>query len=350
MDLWQWANAWPWSVTTALTLCLALVIDAIWGEPAARCHPVVWMGRALQAMQGWVFADSSTPSPTADSVASAGIPGIFWRGALAWCALALGFTLVAWALQWLLQLLPGPLAAVLLALAFKPMLAWRMLRQEVQQVEQALQQSLEQGQQQLARLVSRDTQVLNATQVRESALESLSENLNDSVIAPLFWFAMLGLPGAVLYRFANTADAMWGYPGERGGRYWWWAGKWAARCDDVLSFIPARLTALLLLLGAWLLWLVQALSHKHAADAKPSLSLGELRLEAKQTPSPNSGWPMATMAVLLGIRLSKPGVYVLHAAGRAAQPADTPRAVRLATAAVWLGAVLVTVLLCVVSC
>jgi adenosylcobinamide-phosphate synthase len=83
-------------------------------------------------------------------------------------------------------------------------------------------------------------------QVRESAIESLAENLNDSVVAPLFWFALLGLPGAALYRFANTADAMWGYPGMRGGRYWQWAGKWAARADDVLSWLPARITALLL--------------------------------------------------------------------------------------------------------
>ncbi|WP_143760170.1 CobD/CbiB family cobalamin biosynthesis protein, partial [Colwellia marinimaniae] len=91
-----------------------------------------------------------------------------------------------------------------------------------------------------------DVQPLDATAVRESAIESLAENLSDSVIAPLFWFVLLGLPGAALYRFANTADAMWGYPGMRGGRYWQWAGKWAARADDVLSWLPARLTALLL--------------------------------------------------------------------------------------------------------
>ncbi len=84
--------------------------------------------------------------------------------------------------------------------------------------------------------------------MRESAIESLAENLNDSVVAPIFWFVLFGLPGAALYRFANTADAMWGYRGLRHGVNWEWAGKWAARADDVLSWLPARLTALLLVL------------------------------------------------------------------------------------------------------
>ncbi|MFX6477158.1 cobalamin biosynthesis protein, partial [Acinetobacter baumannii] len=88
-----------------------------------------------------------------------------------------------------------------------------MLHDEVQAVEVALGQSLPAGRAQLARLVSRDVSALTAVQVRESAIESLAENLNDSVVAPLFWFALLGLPGAALYRLANTADAMWGYPG-----------------------------------------------------------------------------------------------------------------------------------------
>ena len=91
---------------------------------------------------------------------------------------------------------------------------------------------------------------LSEAQVRESAIETLAENLNDSVVAPLFWFVLLGLPGAALYRFANTADAMWGYRGVYQGQNWEWAGKWAARADDVLSWLPARLTALLLVMAA----------------------------------------------------------------------------------------------------
>lgn len=323
----------------ALVVLLALAIDQLWGEPAARWHPVVWMGRSLQWMQTWVFA-LRPPELRPQAQTTAATPQIFWRGAFAWCLLALCFASLAWGLERCLQTLPWPLYTVLLALALKPMLAWRMLRQEVQHVELALQLSLVQGQQQLARLVSRDTTVLDATQVRESALESLAENLNDSVIAPLFWFALLGLPGAVLYRFANTADAMWGYIGQRGGRDWTWAGKWAARSDDVLSYIPARITALLLLVSAWL-W--HGFASSYAGRAMPVSSLAalrELRTQAAQTPSPNSGWPMACMAMLLDIRLSKPGVYVLHASGRKASAGDMAHAVRLASMAVLFGTLL----------
>ena len=136
-------------------------------------------------------------------------------------------------------------------------------------------------------------------------------------MAPLFWFVMLGLPGAALFRFANTADAMWGYPGVYQGRNWLWAGKWAARADDVLGWVPARLTALLLALVV--------------RGAGGSLSLARLRAEAARTPSPNSGWPMAAMALALDVRLGKPGGYVLHAEGRSACSQDTVCAVSYAS-------------------
>ena len=225
--------------------------------------------------------------------------------------------IVSWGLERLALQLPVPLAALALALCLKPLLAWRMLRDEVLAVEAALGQSLPAGRERLSWLVSRDVQQLDAVQVRESAIESLAENLSDSVVAPVFWFVLLGLPGAALYRFANTADAMWGYTGPRGGRYWLWAGKWAARADDALSWLPARLTALLLALAArrWPAGLAQ---------------------EARKTPSPNSGWPMAAMALLLGVRLAKPGVYALHPRGRQAGPLDTRRAAALGGLAVLL--------------
>ena len=122
---------------------------------------------------------------------------------------------------------------------------------------------------------------------------------------------LLGLPGAALYRLANTADAMWGYPGMHGGRYWQWAGKWAARADDVLSWLPARITALLL------------------AVLARGLPPATLARQARRTPSPNSGWPMAAMALALGVRLGKPGVYVLNASARDPGPLDTRRAAKL---------------------
>ena len=293
----------------ATAAALALLIDRLFGEPPARWHPVVWMGRGL----GWAGARIAPRAPTPRDF------GSFWLSALVWCALAAITLGASWGLQWAALQLPLAPAALLLALLLKPLLAWRMLAAEVGAVEAALAQSLTAGRARLAWLVSRDVAALDAAQVRESAIESLAENLNDSVVAPLFWFAVAGLPGAALYRFANTADAMWGYPGMHGGRYWQWAGKWAARADDVLSWLPARLTALLL--AAFAGW------PPRAAQRVP---LRTLRREAARTPSPNSGWPMAAMALALGVRLGKPGVYQLHGAGRAVQAGDVQAALHLA--------------------
>ncbi len=198
--VWGWPAAAVWICVPLL----ALAVDWWLGEPRAAWHPVVWMG---QALQGW--GDRlAPPVPVAKDLK------LFWHAALIWCALAAIVLIVAWVAQYLVLMLHVFLAAALLALLLKPLLAWRMLHDEVLAVEVALGQSLPAGRAQLARLVSRDVSVLTAVQVRESAIESLAENLNDSVVAPLFWFALLGLPGAALYRFANTADAMWGYRGH----------------------------------------------------------------------------------------------------------------------------------------
>lgn len=298
-----------WALAAAVPV--ALLIDRLLGEPPVRCHPVVWMGNALQWAGERVAPEAAHAPPGRDLKA-------FGLAALAWCALAAIVTVAAWGLQWaVLRHAPAWGAALAIGLLLKPLLAWRMLRGEVLAVEAALAQSLDAGRERLSRLVSRDVAVLDAVQVRESAIESLAENLNDSVVAPLFWFALLGLPGAALYRFANTADAMWGYPGQRGGRWWQWAGKWAARADDVLSWLPARLTAALL----WAL----------ARSPLPRARWPLLAAQARLTPSPNSGWPMAAMALALGVRLGKPGAYVLNGRGRAAGPTDTHQAAHWAS-------------------
>jgi adenosylcobinamide-phosphate synthase len=223
----------------------------------------------------------------------------------------------------------GVLAAALMACLLKPMFAWAMLKSEVLAVEKALNPvhggSLAAGRERLSWLVSRDVANLSELQVRESAIESLAENLNDSVIAPIFWFVLLGLPGAALYRFANTADAMWGYPGVYKGQNWQWAGKWAARADDVLNWVPARITGVLL------------------AAVSSGLNWSNLRTQAGQTPSPNSGWPMAAMALGLGVCLQKPGVYALNALGRAVHASDvllaTSYALKALLAAVFIALV-----------
>ncbi|MDP9902526.1 adenosylcobinamide-phosphate synthase CbiB [Variovorax ginsengisoli] len=294
-------------LSTWAALCIALLVDHCWGEPPARWHPVVWMGRYL----GWAGARVAPPMGRPYRRARA-----FVAGMLAWCVGAGCVLAVALGVQGLLVQLPWWLSAPLLGLCLKPLLAWRMLHAEVLAVETALGVSLAAGRAQLARLVSRDVAVLSEAEVRESAIESLAENLNDSVVAPLFWFVLLGLPGAALYRFANTADAMWGYLGERGGRDWTWAGKWTARVDDVLSWLPARMTAAVL-------WMTAPRGRVARQGWR------RLRREAQRTPSPNSGWPMAAMALRLDVRLGKPGVYTLHAAGRSPVATDSGAAARL---------------------
>jgi adenosylcobinamide-phosphate synthase len=288
---------------------LALLVDRLLGEPPAWMHPVVGMGKYLACCEPRLLALRPAPALLA--------------GTLLWLAAAALVVLAALAVQRaLIQRLPQAVAVALLALLLKPLMAWHMLASEVRAVEAALGDSLEAGRARLAWLVSRDVTTLDEAQVRESAIESLAENLNDSVVAPVFWFLLLGLPGAALYRYANTADAMWGYRGVYRGQEWEWAGKWAARADDVLSWLPARLSALLL-----------ALVHG-------GLSLRALRMEAARTPSPNSGWPMAAMALALDVRLRKPGVYALHGTARAPQAGDTARAIAYAGRAVLALAVL----------
>ena len=296
----------------ASALLIAFVIDHFFGEPPARLHPVVWMGNCLNCAAVRVLPKSANHQ---DNGNAPDYPS-FLAGAGVWIALSAIILIVNYSLQQAVLQLPAIWAALLLGLLLKPLLAWRMLSREVQAVEAALQVSLEAGRAQLSMLVSRDTAALSESQVRESAIETLAENLNDSVIAPIFWFVLLGLPGAAVYRFANTADAMWGYEGFYNGRNWEWAGKWAARADDVLSWLPARITAVLL-------WLVSGF--------EVSGFWMRLRQEAPKTPSPNSGWPMAAMALLLNIRLSKPDVYTLNASGRAPNASDTKKSIKLAS-------------------
>ncbi|MBO1437338.1 adenosylcobinamide-phosphate synthase CbiB [Meiothermus sp. CFH 77666] len=286
-----------------MSILLALLLDWSLGEPPARLHPVVWMGRYL----GW--AGRGLPKLSAARA--------FWAGGLAWGLGALLFVGVYAFLARLLGGLPWWLEVPLTALLLKPLFAFRMLLTEARAVEKALQTSLEAGRARLSFLVSRNTRQLDEDQVRESLLESISENLSDSVIAPLFWYLLLGLPGAALYRFANTADAMWGYRGE-----WEWAGKWAARADDLMNLLPARLTALLI-------W-----------GVAPIFALGQLRAEARKTPSPNSGWPMAALALGLGVRLGKPGVYVLNPSSPSPSAGNVQLGLARVVQAGWLGGLL----------
>jgi len=297
----------PWGLTRAGAVLVALWVDRRWGEPPARWHPVVAMGRLLGALS----AGQPRRSPRV-----AFLQGLaaWWLGAALVATVALlpmGLALVVLdrgdTHGALAAVASAAVAAVVLGLALKPLLAWRMLRDEVVGVAQALGDGLPAGRARLSRLVSRDTAALSAGDVREAAIETLAENLNDSVVAPLWWFAVGGLPAAAVYRWANTADAMHGHRGR-----WNWAGKWAAHADDVLSWLPARATG-------WLLW--------WPWKRRGAATRAGLRADARATPSPNGGHPMGTMARLLGVRLGKPGVYLLNPTGRAPEAADLNAAV-----------------------
>lgn len=297
-----------------LAMLIALLVDRCFGEPPAWAHPVVGMGRYLGA-----FGDRLNALPPARAFTGGALVWLFGAALVAALAITLETGLILGLAPWASW--PALLGcALLLGLLLKPLLAWAMLVDEALAVERALGESLDAGRTRLARLVSRDTGTLTEAEVREAAIETLAENLNDSVIAPLFWFAIAGLPGAAVYRFANTADAMWGYRDQRE-----WSGKFAARADDLLSWIPARITALALM------------------GLRPALLL-RLCAEAPRTPSPNSGWPMAAMALRLNLRLAKPGVYSLNDGGAAPRPADLQRAARLARRAM-LGCTLLLALL-----
>lgn len=275
----------------ACTLLLAAALDRACGEPPNAWHPVAWFGRAMAPVGQWLLV---LPSRAA-------LP----LGALAWVLAVGSAALLGWVVQ--LELLRWVadgrwwLALPVAAVALKPSLCWRMLHDEVAAVETALSESTEAGRAQVARLCSRNVEQLEPTAVREAAIETLAENLNDSWVAPLFWFVLAGLPGAWAFRAANTLDAMWGYRGQ-----WEWAGKWAAHADDVLAWLPARITAALL-------W-------------RPGVRLRALAREARLTPSPNGGWPMAAMALRLGVQLGKPTVYLLNATGHAADEQTLRRA------------------------
>lgn len=257
-----------------MAILIAFALDLLFAEPPASVHPVVWMGNLLKILR------KAMPSPPRAA---------FWAGAGLWCAGAALVGAIASALERAASCLGHGSPFVLGALVF-PLISFRFLFSEVGGVAEALESDLDEGRRKLSMLVSRDVSSLSRTDVREAALETLAENLTDSVVAPLFWYALLGLPGAAVYRFANTADAMWGYRGEME-----WKGKWAARADDALNWIPARLTGLLIWLGGF--------------------DLRKLPSEAGKTPSPNGGWTMGAMALALGIRLGKPGVYLLNPEG-----------------------------------
>ncbi len=285
---------------SAALLIPAMLLDAALGEPkwlwSRAPHPAVLMGRAVQAMDDTLNAGADRRA----------------KGVVAMVVLGVGAAL----LGWLIALVPdfGLLEVIVAAI----LLAQRSLVDHVRAVADGLRMSLAEGRGSVAMIVGRDTGGMDQPAVARAAIESAAENLSDGVIAPAFWFLIGGLPGLMLYKITNTADSMIGHRTPRHEAFGWAA----ARFDDLLNLVPARMTAALI-----------AAAHGwfHAAP---------ILRDAPLHRSPNAGWPEAAMAVVLGVSLSGPRSYhgvtrdfpwVWPEGRQDAGPADIDRAV----AALW---------------
>ena len=253
-----------------LPLLLGYLLDLIFGDPERLPHPIVWFGKMIS----W---GEHRLNRGRHRMAKGAVMSVVY------------ILLVFFVLWGLIRLIPNAILwGVLNTIIIFYCLAGTTLIREVRNVFLALDESLEAGRKQVARIVGRDTSELTAQEVRTAALETLAENLSDGVIAPLFWLAVLGVPGMVAYKMVNTLDSMIGYRTERYKDF----GCWAARIDDIANYIPARLTAVLMVI----------------ASGKPTL-LKFVWRNGRKHASPNSGYPEAALAGALNCRFGGPHYY-----------------------------------------
>ena len=291
--------------TLPFSLLIGWVLDLIFGDPARLPHPIVWFGKVISAFEHNLNKGSHRKL----------------KGALTAIGLILFVFLIAWMLRKLLgifglfifdgtheQVYQIPVLLYLFdILAIFYCLAGTTLIREVRAVFLALDRSLEEGRQQVARIVGRDTSGLSAQEVRTAALETLAENLSDGVIAPLFWLAILGTPGMLAYKMVNTLDSMIGYKTERYRDF----GCWAAHIDDIANYIPARMTALLMVFSSG----IRRLCPFGSKRAEPRQSTVHdslftfVRRYGRCHASPNSGYPEAALAGILDCRFGGPHYY-----------------------------------------
>ena len=299
---------WDGLVLNALVLILAVALDRLLPEPPARFHPVVWMGRTISVLER-----AAPQSPSA----------AFLFG----CAVVVVVVGVWTALAWLLVaalVSVHPIAYVMGgAILLRTTFTVRGLSSAARHTHQTLSEGrLNDARASLRSLVSRDPTSLTASMVAASAIESVAENTTDSYIGPWLTFAVLGVPGAMAYRAVNTLDSMLGYRGS-----YEYLGKASARLDDAVNLVPARLSALLLLVSGAL----GRLSVRRAWSI--------MLRDRGRTASPNAGVTMSAIAGLLGTRLEKPGHYCLGAGLRDPEAGDIGMAVRVAERAAILGVV-----------
>lgn len=299
-------------MTRTAALLIALLIDRLIGkEPPIAIHPVCWMGNWLRFTSRRAL---KIPAERRYVRLTAG-------AALIISGIAL-FAIPPLCLARALRSAPPFIEIIVTALLLKPLFTLSGLIRAGREIQSALAAGDLSEARRLTgyHLVSRDTSELSPDEVAGAVIESLSENLTDSFFSPLFYFCLGGLPAAAAYRLVNTADAMIGYRDEK----WEWIGKFAARLDDVLNFVPARICALALGLAALM------------CGANGRGSFAALRHDRKRTASPNAGWTMSVTAGALGVVLRKDGCYVLNEGGGEADADDISRAIRLVESGAWI--------------
>lgn len=258
-----------------IILVLAWIADWLLGDPMWLPHPIVYYGK-------WIAYGEKKLNKAGNRKAKGAVFAV--------CSIVLSFLLSFIVLYLIRQYTYSAVYVLVSALLLFFCLAGTTLIREVRWVFLAVDESLEKGRKQVARIVGRDTQNLSAQEVRAAALETLAENLSDGVIAPLFWFALLGVPGALMYKMVNTLDSMIGYQNPRYKDF----GCWAARIDDAFNFIPARITAYLMAI----------------VSGKPLLPLLKfIHKFGRCHASPNSGWPESALAGILDCRFGGPHDY-----------------------------------------
>lgn len=291
-----------------LILALALIIDSTLGDPPNAFHPVAWMGRVISFLDRGRLSHGPLSQFVYGAVITLFVVALFTLPVYFLLLYLKGVSFVAYVLA----------GAVLLKLTF----SLRGLGSTVHKIKRLLlDEKLDEVRFELCALVSRDTSSLSKPLLISAAVESAAESTCDSFVAPLFYFLFLGIPGAIAYRVINTLDAMIGYRGK-----YEHLGKFAAKLDDVVNLVPARLTALLLVLAAFL----------SKGDGRASWRV-MLRDHAR-TESPNAGWPMSAAAGALSVKLEKVRHYQLGEANAPLFPQTIDAALSLVgiSAVIWL--------------